>query len=176
MNHEDDVIDERSDMGQAAEPASPALRPSERPTADVPVAAATADAGETRPAAREETSSRQLRPTVIAIAAAALVFTVASGCFFGGHAAAGVAVGGLLATLNFILFIRLVQAFLTQGGNTAGWTVLAFVKLLGLFAVVYVVLKQGSLPPLALAIGYASLPIGISLGSLVRPRDAATGS
>ncbi len=118
----------------------------------------------------DEEPSVSLRPTTISIGATALALTVVSALLFDPRATVGVAVGGLLATLNFILFIRLVGAFMSQKGNAAPWAVLAGVKLLGLFAVVYIILKRGDLPALSLAIGYGALPIGISLGSLVKAR------
>jgi hypothetical protein len=116
-----------------------------------------------------------LRPTVIAIASTALALTLASALLAEPRATVAVAIGGVLATLNFVIFIRLVAAFVSQKGNTAPWAVLAGVKLLGLFATVYIILKRGDLPPLALAIGYGSLPVGISLGSLFKPRPTRAG-
>jgi len=116
--------------------------------------------------ALNEPASKTLRPTTMAIGITAVVLTAVSAFIFDGRTTAGVAVGGVLATVNFILFIRLASAFMSQKGNTAPWAVLAGVKLLGLFAFVFIVLKRGDLPALALAIGYASLPIGISLGTL----------
>ncbi len=140
-----------------------------------------ADEGASQPGASDairdeepgEAPLTALRPTVIAIASTALALTVTSAFLFGTRATVGVGVGGLLATLNFALFIRLVAAFLSQKGNAAPWAVLAGVKLLGLFAFVYIILKRGDLPPLSLAIGYGSLPIGISLGSLFKPRPTS---
>jgi hypothetical protein len=150
-----DTIDKADDTARSdTEALATAPKSDDPPPADLP----------------DEDPSVSLRPTKISIGATALALTVVSALLFDPRATVGVAVGGLLATLNFILFIRLVGAFMSQKGNAAPWAVLAGVKLLGLFAVVYIILKRGDLPALSLAIGYGALPIGISLGSLFKPR------
>lgn len=120
----------------------------------------------------EEAPFKALKPTIVTIASVAAAMTVASAFLAGGRTTIAIAIGGLLATLNFILFIRLVAAFLDQKGNSAPWAIVGAVKLVGLFAVVYIILKRGDLPPLGLAMGYGSLPIGISLGTLFKPKPA----
>ena len=42
-------------------------------------------------------------------------------------------------------------------------------KLVGLFVVVYILVARGGISPLGLAIGYASLPIGIAFATLQKP-------
>ncbi len=87
---------------------------------------------------------------------------------FGPWAAFGVAVGAAMATANLMFFGRLVEAFLAQKGNTAPWAVLGVLKLLGLFAAAYVVLRTDAFSPLSFAVGYAALPLGITLSTLFR--------
>ena len=114
-----------------------------------------------------------LRSAVLGVAGTALALAVVALPTFGPWAAFGVAVGGCLATANLVLFQRIVAAFLEQKGNAATWAVIGALKLIGLFAVAYVVLNTGLFSAFAFAIGYAALPIGITLSTLFRktPED-----
>lgn len=109
-----------------------------------------------------------MRQAIMAVAGTALVLAVLSGFAYGVPAALGVVAGGALATANLAFFARLVAAFLTQKGNTAPWAVLGMLKLLGLFAVAYIVLNTGLFSAIWFAVGYGSLPIGITVGTLMR--------
>src|SRR5687768_8606601 len=88
------------------------------------------------------------------------------------RAAIGVFLGGMLATANLMLFIRLGEAFLEQKSSSrTPWAALGFLKLLGLFACVYLILKSGNVSALALVVGYGALPVGITISGLLRPKD-----
>jgi hypothetical protein len=115
-----------------------------------------------------EKGGHGFRGAVIGVAATALVLAVLALLGFGAEAGLGVAVGGALATVNLILFARLIEAFLAQKGSSAPWAVLGALKLLGLFAVAWIVLRTGMFSALAFAVGYAALPIGITLGTLFK--------
>ncbi len=119
-----------------------------------------------------------MRAAVMSVAVTALVLAALAGFAFGTRAAVGVVAGGALATANLAFFARLVAAFLSQKGNSAPWAVLGVLKLLGLFAVAWVVLKTGAFPAIWFAVGYGSLPIGITVSTLLRkpPEDDAPGS
>jgi hypothetical protein len=122
--------------------------------------------------AREATSGPppgELRRNVICVAASGMAMAVMTYVGFGWVPAVGVAVGTLLATLNLIVFIRLARAFLHREGSSAPWAILGGIKLLGLFACVFVILRRGDVSPLALAVGYGSLPLGITLATLWKP-------
>jgi hypothetical protein len=103
-----------------------------------------------------------------AVLVSAIVLTLVGWLAFDAHIGISVMIGGLLASLNLIVFARLVRAFLTGGGNTAPWGVLGALKLVGLFACVYILIKRAGVSPLGLAMGYAALPVGIMFGSLSR--------
>jgi hypothetical protein len=127
----------------------------------------TAPAGDERP-----TRDASFRAAVMGVAATALVLAVLGLFAFGASAGLGVAVGGALATVNLIFFARLVEAFLAQKGAAAPWAILGFLKLLGLFAVAWIVLKMDLFSPLSFAVGYGALPIGITVSTLLRKPPA----
>jgi len=99
----------------------------------------------------------------------AAVLSVLAALAFDLRIGGAVLAGGVLATVNLVLFARLVRAFIGAGGVSASWGVLGALKLVGLFAVVYILVARGGISPLGLAIGYASLPIGIAFATLQKP-------
>jgi hypothetical protein len=109
-----------------------------------------------------------MRAAVMSVAVTAMVLAALSGFGFGTRAAIGVLAGGALATANLAFFARVVTAFLSQKGNSAPWAILGVLKLLGLFAVAWVVLNTGVFSAIWFAVGYGSLPIGITVSSLLR--------
>lgn len=113
-------------------------------------------------------SDEGMRHAIMSVAAAALLLAALSGFAFGVPAALGVVAGGALATANLAFFARLVRAFLAQKGNAAPWAVLGMLKLVGLFAVAWIVLQSDMFSPIWFAIGYGSLPIGITVSTLLR--------
>lgn len=114
------------------------------------------------------TIDRGMSQAIMSVAATALVLAALSGFAFGVPAALGVVAGGALATANLAFFARLVAAFLAQKGSSAPWAVLGMLKLLGLFAVAWIVLKSGMFPAIWFAVGYGSLPIGITVSTLLK--------
>lgn len=106
---------------------------------------------------------------VKAAAVTALLLTLAMAVLVGVDFAVGTVIGGVLATLNLLLFVRLGEAFLAQNGRGTPWAILGGLKLLGLFVCVAIILKQGAVSALAFVIGYGALPIGITLSSLFKP-------
>jgi hypothetical protein len=99
-----------------------------------------------------------------------LCLSVGAFAFFGWRSALGVLVGGLLATANLAIFARIGQAFIARKGRTAPWGAIAMIKLVALFGGVWLILKSDLVSGLALAVGYASLPVGITVGSLFGPK------
>jgi len=121
----------------------------------------------------EKPDTAGMRVAVMSVAVTALVLAVLAGFGFGTRAAIGVVAGGALATANLAFFARLVAAFLAQKGNSAPWAVLGVLKLVGLFAVAWVVLNTGMFSAIWFAVGYGALPIGITVSTLLRkpPED-----
>jgi hypothetical protein len=110
-----------------------------------------------------------LAGTLRTVGATGMVLTVVALVGFDAQTAIGVALGGLLATANLALFARLGRAFLDTRGGGMGWGLLGAIKLIGLFTAVWLLLRRGDVPALALVVGYGSLPIGIVLSGLRRP-------
>lgn len=116
---------------------------------------------------RDATLVAAIRMTAVAT----FGLTVIAGLATDARWATGTLVGGALATLNLLLFARIGENILSPQGRNAPWAVLGALKLLGLFAAVYIILKRTDVSGLAFALGYGALPIGIALSTVVRPRD-----
>ena len=116
---------------------------------------------------------RGLAVAVRAVAISGAVMTVVAAVGVDLPTAVSVAVGGALATANFALFVKLGQAFIAQRGQSAPWVALGGIKMLALFACVFILLRRGDVAALALAAGYGALPIGITVSTLFgRPAPA----
>ncbi len=100
------------------------------------------------------------------------LLTLVTGIVMGPFWAIGTLIGGVLATANLALFIKLGRGLLAQGTKSASRALilLGLLKLLGLFACVFVLVRQGAVSPLAFVIGYGALPISISLSPLIKPQ------
>ncbi|WP_437956966.1 ATP synthase subunit I [Sorangium sp. So ce119] len=110
------------------------------------------------------------------VAGTAAVLSVAGLLAYGVRAALGVAIGGAIATANLYVFARIVDAFISRRGHTVSWTVIAMVKLTALMGGVWLILKSETVSGVALMVGYASLVVGISLGTLFGPKPPAEGA
>ncbi|WP_437732901.1 ATP synthase subunit I [Sorangium sp. So ce1335] len=107
------------------------------------------------------------------VAGTAAVLSVAGLLAYGVRAALGVAIGGAIATANLYVFARIVDAFISRRGHTVSWTVIAMVKLGALMGGVWLILKSEAVSGVAMMVGYASLVVGISLGTLFGPKPPA---
>jgi hypothetical protein len=121
----------------------------------------------------------QLRASLVAVAVAGAALALAALPLFGISAAFSVAVGSALATGNLWALARIIAALLPTDGesarqkNTAAWALLGVLKMLGLIAVVWGLMDHGIVSPLPMLVGFAALPIGIAIGSLVSHRGPA---
>jgi hypothetical protein len=123
----------------------------------------------------------RLRTAIVAVVVVALGFCVAALLVFGLRVTASVAIGGAIAVLNLWAVARVIGALLPSGptaGTAAeaqsrgGWVLVALLKMLGLVAVVWLLMRHGVASPLPMVVGFGSLPIGIVIGSLVSDRSA----
>jgi hypothetical protein len=103
---------------------------------------------------------------LIAVAVASVVLTSLAPFAFGSGALLGAAVGGALALSNLWVIAVVVRGFLRGAGLP--WGALAAVKFLALLFLVWIVLRNGWAQPVALALGYAALPLGIVVAQLGR--------
>ena len=123
----------------------------------------------------------QMRASLVAVAVAGAALALAALPLFGISAAFSVAVGSILATGNLWALARIIAALLPADGdsarqshkNAAAWALLGALKILGLIAVVWGLMQHGIVSPLPMLVGFAALPIGIAIGSLVSNRGPA---
>jgi hypothetical protein len=124
-------------------------------------------------------STDRLRTAIRGVALCGAAMSVVALPAFGLRPSLGVALGAAIATANLWALARILPALLPtsrEGAlaqSRAAWGLLAALKTLGLFAVLWLVLRSGVVPPLAMLAGYGSLPIGIAIGSLVSDRTGA---
>ncbi|MBL8739486.1 MAG: ATP synthase subunit I [Myxococcales bacterium] len=125
----------------------------------------------TPPAKRDPALGSSVRAT----AAAAIVLAVGAAVVVDPWYAVGTLIGGVMATANLVLFIRIVETFIaqSQAGKAVPWAMLWALKLAGLFLCVFVILRRGDVNALAFVMGYGALPIGIAVSSLFGKPPAA---
>jgi hypothetical protein len=111
-----------------------------------------------------------MRACIVCTAASGAVLALGGLLAFGLSTGFGVAVGGAIATANLALFAQIGKAFLDRRGISAPWAAVAMVKFFALVAGVWLILRTGMVSPLALAVGYGALPIGITVGGLFGPK------
>lgn len=117
-----------------------------------------------------------LRSALWAILLTGAVATLGAPFLLGRGGVVGVALGSAIAAFNLWALGRIVRAFMNGAGLP--WVLLGAIKLFGLLAVIAIVLKLGLTTAIPLAIGYATLPIGIVFAQLssARPRAATSPS
>jgi hypothetical protein len=81
-------------------------------------------------------------------------------------------VGSLLALVNLWAVTRIVRGMVEETRLRSRWSLLAFLKMTALIFTIYALIA-GGFPVLAIAIGYAAMPIGIVVGQLWAPAPAA---
>lgn len=121
-------------------------------------------------------SRRTMRSVLIAIITAGVILSAGAAIAFDTGTAVAALVGAALAVLNLVLFARLVSAFVTEKGRAGPWALLGAMKLVGLFACVYVLVTRGGVSAIGIALGFASLPIGITFGTLFQRKPPTKGA
>jgi hypothetical protein len=109
-----------------------------------------------------------LRGAQVAMAATGLVFALVTAGFGGLGAGAGVLVGTLVAMANLWAFAFVIRALFGRG-RPWGWALLGVLKMFGLFGVVGWLLRHEIVRVIPFAVGYASLPVGLTLATLFAP-------
>jgi hypothetical protein len=128
-----------------------------------------------------ETPSRpgldpRMRRILGAVAATGAVLSLGALAFFGASIAFSVAVGAAIAASNLWVLARVIGALLPADDGAAraqsrsAWGLVAILKLFGLVAVVWLLMRHGVVSTLPMLVGFGSLPIGIALGTLVSDR------
>lgn len=118
----------------------------------------------TTPIARAQEDGN-ITPALWGVAISGAVLAVGAFLLFDARAVISSLIGSALAALNLWSIGRMVRGFL-GGSGARSWAPLGMLKLLLLFVVVGVILKQGLAEVLPLAFGYAALPLGTVLSQL----------
>jgi hypothetical protein len=124
----------------------------------------------------------QLRASLLAVALTGATLAAVTLPLFGFFSAFSVAVGAGLAAGNLWALARIVSALLPAEdgdrapGRSAGpWVLVGLLKMFGLIAVVWLLMRHGLVSALPMVVGFGALPIGIAIGSLVSDRGASRG-
>ena len=122
----------------------------------------------------------RMRTTLRTVALVGIALTLGALVTFGPGTALSVAVGAAIAAFNLWALARVVAGLLpaTPEGarrNGAGWALVALLKMLGLVAIVWLLMRHGVVSPLPMLAGFGALPIGIAIGSAVSDRGPGTG-
>ena len=111
-----------------------------------------------------------MRSAVQGVAISAAALTVVVLLAFGFRPALGVGMGGSIATVNLVVFARMTEAFLARRGAAIPWGIIGLLKLTLLLGGVWLIIHNDVVGAGWLALGYASLPLGIILGTLFGPK------
>jgi hypothetical protein len=123
----------------------------------------------------------RLRTSLVAVAASGVALALAAAAFFGMRAAFSVGTGAALATGNLWALARIVAALLpgdsagAQSQSRAAWALVAVLKMIGLLAAAWLLMRGGLVSPMPMLVGFGALPIGIAIGSLVSDRSEPPG-
>jgi ATP synthase I chain len=120
----------------------------------------------------------RMRTSIRAVAITGIVLALGAAAFDGLRSAFSVAAGAALAAGNLWLLARIVAELLpsdsasAEAQSKAGWALVAVLKMFGLLALAWLLMRHGIVSPLPMLIGFAALPIGIAIGALVSDRSA----
>ncbi len=106
-----------------------------------------------------------LAVTLVWVAATGGVLTLGAAVFARLPTAASVGVGAILAVSN-LWALGLLMRSIFRGRGGAGASLLAVLKMLALFVIVWLLLRLGAVDTLPLLVGYGALPIGIVAAAL----------
>jgi hypothetical protein len=118
----------------------------------------------------------RLRMSIRAVAITGATLALCALAFAGVGAAVSVAAGAGLAAGNLWLLARIVTSLLpddrpgAEAQSRAGWALVAVLKMFGLLALAWLLMRHGIVSPLPMLVGFGALPIGIAIGSLVSDR------
>lgn len=111
-----------------------------------------------------------MRSAVMCVAICAGILGIGALLLYGFREALGVLIGGAIATANLVVFARLGRALLDPKAAKGVWFLIAMLKVVVLFGGVWLLMKHDVVSGLALAVGYGSLPLGITIGTLAAPK------
>ena len=123
--------------------------------------------------ADQAVAQAQLQYVIATIAAIGVLLAIGASWGWGLRHGLGVLVGAALATLNMWSLKRIGAGFFSgEGRRRRVWGLLGAMKFLALAAIVVALVALKLVHPLALLVGYGSMPVGITLGTFLGPRAA----
>jgi ATP synthase I subunit len=120
----------------------------------------------------------RLRTSLRAVTVAGAALGLLALAFASVGAGLSVLAGAALAAGNLWLLARIVSELLpsdragAEAQSRGGWALVAALKMFGLVAVAWLLMRHGIVSPMPMLIGFGALPIGIAIGSLVSDRSA----
>jgi hypothetical protein len=121
-----------------------------------------------------ETETREagqtLRASLWSILVLGTVFALVALGTAGTRASLSVAVGAGLGAANLWALGRIVRGMLVPGGAVGSWVALGLFKLGLVLGALYVLIRSGFTDILPLALGLATLPLGIVIAQIVSTR------
>jgi hypothetical protein len=114
-----------------------------------------------------------LQAAIGTVAATGVLLALVTAFLWGGRMAFSVATGAAIATSNLYVLSRIVARLMSGATGTGALGVLAVTKIVVLVGGVWLLLTRGLVDPIALLVGYGSLPIGIALSTLLGDKKVA---
>jgi len=108
---------------------------------------------------------------LIAVAGCGVLLAIGALIWAGGWAALGVAIGAVIATSNLWLLAYILRGVLSGSRWSRAWGAAGGLKLLALLGGAWLLIRYEVVSGLTLVIGYAALPLGATLGSVLAPKD-----
>jgi hypothetical protein len=109
----------------------------------------------------------RLVTAMVTVAALGALMALTAAFVWGARMAFSVGAGAAIATSNLYFLSRIVGAMVRGGAGVGAWAVLAVLKMMILFGGILLLMTRGLVDPIGLVVGYAALPIGIAIGSIV---------
>ncbi len=107
---------------------------------------------------------------LVAVAGCALLFALGALIWAGPKAALGVAIGGIVATSNLWVLAQILRGMISGSRWSRLWSAAGGLKLLILMGGAWLLIRSEVVSGLMLVVGYAALPVGVTLGALLTPR------
>ncbi len=124
--------------------------------------------------ATESTDQNGIATAIWSVAIVGALLTAGAPTFLGPASRSSVALGVLLAVGNLWAISRTVRGFLYPAGVRSAWLPLAMLKFAVMFLGILFLVRGGYAQLLPLVIGYAALPLGITISQL-KSAPAASG-
>ena len=118
----------------------------------------------------DPTVGRTTRAVSISVLAFTAIYAVTAIALFAPRVAIGVAVGGVIACLNFLVLARIGRAITQRGRDAAVWGVVYLLKIGALFGGIFLLLRSGLVGAVGVIVGFSALLPGIVVGGLLAGR------